>query len=301
LARLGIQIEGQEGLTWDRWRAVCRDVEAMGFDSLWRSDHLAPFYGHPDTEGLEAWTSLALAAEWTSRIELGTLVTPMTFRPPALLAKIAAGVDQMSKGRLVLGVGAGGNEAEHRKFGIEFPPAASRIDALENGIRVIRTTWATSRPSTYRDPLPILIGGLGEKRTLRVVAKEADEWNFEGHTVDEYRHKAAVLADHCRAAGRDPSHIRHSLMIGFVIGRDHHEVEQRALALRDAVPAWAGLDAREVLGRLSSRFVIGQPEEILDQLVVYRDAGITRFMLQHLLLDDRDGLRLLAEDVLPFL
>src|SRR5579884_131168 len=138
MAGIGVMIEAQEGLTWEIWRSLCRDVESLGLDSLWRSEHLFSVMGVEGRECLECWTSLALAAEWTSRVEFGPLVSPLTFHQPAVLARAAASVDQLSGGRLVLGVGAGWYEEEHRRLGLELPPLRERFDRLEAGLRRIK-------------------------------------------------------------------------------------------------------------------------------------------------------------------
>jgi F420-dependent oxidoreductase-like protein len=192
--RIGVMIEAQEGLTWDRWVRIGERVESLGLDSLWRSDHFFSLSGHHERPSLECWTSLAALAMRTQRIRFGPLVSPMTFRHPALLARMAAAVDGLSDGRLVLGVGAGWNEAEHAAFGITLPTLKERFDRLEEGIAVIRALWtgepvdldgryyplrgASALPRPVQQPAPpLLIGGDGEVRLLRIVAQHADEWN----------------------------------------------------------------------------------------------------------------------------
>src|SRR5439155_4654019 len=139
--RIGVMIEGQEGLTWERWFRIAERVESLGLDSLWRSDHFFSLSGHPERPALECWTSLTALAQRTQRIRFGPLVSPITFRHPALLARMAAAVDGLSDGRLVLGVGAGWNEAEHAAYGITLPPLKERFDRLEEGIAVIKALW----------------------------------------------------------------------------------------------------------------------------------------------------------------
>ena len=242
--RIGIMIEGQEGLTWERWFRIADRVEALGLDSLWRSDHFFSLMGHPDRPALECWSSLTALAQRTQRIRFGPLVSPMTFRHPALLARMAAAVDGLSNGRLSLGVGAGWNEAEHEAFGIVLPPLKERFDRLEEGIAVIKELWtggpvdvdgryyrlrraaALPRPVQRPSP-PLLIGGDGEKRLLRIVAKDADEWNSHAPGPEAYRGKRARLEEHCRVVGRDPDAIHRSWMGGIVIGRDAPEVVEK--------------------------------------------------------------------------
>src|SRR6266852_800256 len=168
MAKVGIMIEGQEGLSWDRWRRICADTERLGFASLRRSDHLISLMGSHTSERdcIECWESLALAAEWTRTIEFGPMVSPMTFRLPSVLAKMAAAVDALSGGRLLLGVGAGWNESEHRIFNVPFFSERERFERLESGITTMREIWSKTNPKPGRNPIPLLIGGRGPKRTM---------------------------------------------------------------------------------------------------------------------------------------
>ena len=293
-------IEGQEGLNWDRWRHLCHDVEALGFTALRRSDHFFSVMGVVERDSLECWTSLALAAEWTQRIEIGPMVSPMTFRPPALVARIAAAVDILSNGRLILGVGAGWYEREHVEFGIPFLTLKERMDLFEEGVKTIRATWAKSNPKPVRDgAIPMLMGGRGEKRALPLIAREASEWNLSHMDPDEYQQKRKVLDECCRAIGRDPSSIRHSVMANYIIGRNRDELRERAAQMRDFLPSLHGLDVEETLSAVGKRGLVGTPEEIAEQIRRHAALGVDLFMLQHFLLDDRDALGLLASEVLP--
>jgi alkanesulfonate monooxygenase SsuD/methylene tetrahydromethanopterin reductase-like flavin-dependent oxidoreductase (luciferase family) len=299
MAKVGIMIEGQEGLNWDRWHLICHDAEALGFDSLRRSDHLFSVMGAVERDCVECWTSLAMAAEWTKTIELGPMVSPLTFRPPALLARMATAVDLLAGGRLILGVGAGWYEREHVENGIPFLTMGGRMDLLEEGIQTIRTVWETANPKPPRGKIPLLMGGRGEKRALPMVAREAVEWNLSHMDGEEYAQKKKVLDEACRAIGRDPSTIRHSVMANFIIGRDRLEVRERALQLREIIPSLKGLDADEVIAKVGERGLVGTAGEVADQINKYSKLGVDLFMLQHFLLDDRDALKLLAEEVIP--
>jgi alkanesulfonate monooxygenase SsuD/methylene tetrahydromethanopterin reductase-like flavin-dependent oxidoreductase (luciferase family) len=299
MAKVGIMIEGQEGLNWDRWHLICHDAEALGFDSLRRSDHLFSVMGAVERDCVECWTSLAMAAEWTKTIELGSMVSPLTFRPPALLARMATAVDLLAGGRLILGVGAGWYEREHVENGIPFLTMGGRMDLLEEGIQTIRTVWETANPKPPRGKIPLLMGGRGEKRALPMVAREAVEWNLSHMDGEEYAQKKKVLDEACRAIGRDPSTIRHSVMANFIIGRDRLEVRERALQLREIIPSLKGLDADEVIAKVGERGLVGTAGEVADQINKYSKLGVDLFMLQHFLLDDRDALKLLAEEVIP--
>ena len=305
-------IEGQEGLTWDHWFSIADRVEALGLDSLWRSDHFFSLGGDLRRPALECWTSLTALAQRTQRIRFGPLVSPMTFRHPALLARMASAVDLLSGGRLVLGVGAGWNVAEHEAFGIGLPPLKERFDRFEEAITVIKSLWtggpvdldgqyyplrgaaAYPRPQQQPGP-PLLIGGDGEVRLLRIVAKEADEWNSHAHGPDVYRVKLAKLEEHCRAVGRDPATIRRSWMGGILIGRDAVEVVEKGRWMQSflggpSVPPAAVPDALRRRG-----WIVGTADEAASQLNEWSALGVERVMFQWYNLDDLDGLDVLAQ------
>ncbi len=299
MTQVGIMIEGQEGLNWERWRNICQDADTLGFASLRRSDHLISLMSSPQRDCIECWTSLALAAEWTKRIEFGPMVTPMTFRLPGVLAKLAASVDALSGGRLILGVGAGWNENEHQVFSIPFYTERERFEHLEEGIKKMREVWASTSPKPARNPIPLLLGGKGAKRTLPLVAREAAEWNHSQLNPDVFRERVAVLDECCREVGRDPATVKRSIMTSYIIGRDKAELRERARQVGEIIPALRGMSPDEVLENRKEAWFVGTPEEIAERMRELSPLGIDLFMLQHFLLDDRDALRLLAEEVLP--
>ena len=299
MTQLGIMIEGQEGLSWERWRNLCHDVEALGFASLRRSEHLISLMGDDGRDCIDCWTSLALAAEWTKTIQFGPMVSPMTFHHAAVLARKAAAVDRLSGGRLILGVGAGWNEHEHVTFGIPFLTLKERMDLFEAGVARIRDTWAKSNPKPAQNPMPLLMGGVGEKRALPLVAREAAEWNYTRMDQQEYRQKREVINQSCREIGRDPASIRYSVMANFIIGRDRDELRQRALQIAEVVPRLRRDSADEILEAARQGAFVGTPEEEVEQMRGYAKLGVDLFMLQHFLLDDRDALKLLASEVIP--
>ena len=300
MAVMGVMIEGQEGLTWDRWRHLCRVVEDLGFESLWRSDHFFSVMGEHQRDCIETWISLALCAEWTRRITFGPNVSPMTFRPPAVLARMATSVDILSGGRLVLGVGAGWYEAEHTEFHIPFPSLKERFDTREEGIRIIRETWEKSNPKPVRGSIPLLVGGGGEKRTLPLAAREAAEWGLGGRPdLDTYQRKVDLLAEQCLLIGRDPKEITRSFQCGYLVGRDDKALLDRAEAMREVIPRYRGLKAAEVVAEARKNWFVGTPEEIAEQIQPYIELGLDRWHVQHFLLDDDEGLELLMEGVAP--
>ena len=299
MAKVGIMIEGQEGLNWERWKRICHDADTLGFDSLRRSDHLISLMGDPGRDCIETWVSLSLAAEWTKRIQFGPMVSPMTFRHPALLAKMAAAVDILSGGRVILGVGAGWNENEHNAFGVPFFTQKERFDHLEEGIRTMRETWNKSNPKPVHNPMPLLMGGKGQKRTIPMVARHASEWNLSRLDLDMYREGCQQLEASCREIGRDPKTIRHSMMTSYIIGRDRSELRERAAQVSKIVRDLNGMTPDEVIENRKEAWFVGTPEEIAKKMRGVAALGVDLFMLQHFLLDDSDALELLASEVLP--
>lgn len=314
--KLGVMIEGQEGLTWDRWRRIMRRTEDLGYESLWRSDHFFSLMGHPERSALETFTSLTLTAAETSRLRFGPLVAPVTFRHPSLVARMAAAIDQLSGGRFVLGIGAGWNVPEHEAFGLPFPPVGVRMGMLEESIQVIRALEAPGKarfagryyrledaemhPKPLQKPLPLLVGGGGEKRTLRIVARYADEWNLVAATPQRVREKSAVLERYCADERRDPTTIARSLMTGFVIGEDAAALTRRLAALREILPTLGQGPDDELLAALRGRgWLVGRPAEVAEQLGALATAGVQRVMLQHHNQEDFDVLDLIAREIMP--
>jgi F420-dependent oxidoreductase-like protein len=306
---LALMIEGQEGLTWERWRTLAAAAEETGYQALFRSDHLTGLFGEPTHASLDAWASLTWLATHTRRIRFGPLVCPLTFYHPALLAKRAAAVAELSGGRLDLGVGAGWHEGEHAMFGIPFPSLRERMDRLECGVRAIRALWR-GQPVTLEQPysplreaqsfplppggrVPLLVGGRGERRTLRVVAEHADEWNVTRVTVEEYAAKARVLADHCRAVGRDPAAIRRSLMVPIVTGRTAAEVDARRARARALFPRLP----EDAAGWRAAGFLHGTPDDIRRDLARWESAGMSRLMLQIIDMTDDAMIRLIGREL----
>jgi alkanesulfonate monooxygenase SsuD/methylene tetrahydromethanopterin reductase-like flavin-dependent oxidoreductase (luciferase family) len=306
---LNVMIEGQEGLTWERWQRLARAAEDGGFAGLYRSDHLTGLFGDATRPSLETWASLAWLATASKRIRFGPIVSPMTFYHPAILAKQAAAIDQLAGGRFDLGIGAGWNEMEHRMFGIPFPPLRERMDRLECGGRAIRALWRGMPVSLAQPyaalaeaqsfPLPVgarlIVGGRGERRTMRVAAELADEWNATRVTFDEYPRKLEVLAGHCRAVGRDPATIRLSLMAPIVIGRTRAEVTTRLSRGRE----WfRRVPEHEAEWRAQS-FLFGSVDEVVRDLRRWQALVVESVLLQCLDVDDLAALELIAREVVP--
>jgi len=314
--KLGVMIEGQEGLTWERWKKIVRVTEDLGFESLWRSDHFFSLMGARDRDALETFVSLVHVAENTSRIRFGTLVCSMTFRHPSLLARMAAGVDQLSGGRFILGIGAGWNVPEHEAFGIRFPPLKERMDLLEDSAAIIRGLWdhgsfsfkgrvyelkeARLSPKPAQSHAPLLIGGSGEKRTLRTVARFADEWNATPMPLERYREKVRILEAHCATARRDPRTIERSMMCGFIIGRDEADAIKRVQALQTVMPVMAQTPPDQLLRGMATRgWLAGTPEQVVSQIKALEAEGVSRIMLQHHNQTDFEALEIIAAEVAP--
>lgn len=301
---IAIMIEGQNGLTWARWQRIAAAVEELGFAGLYRSDHYTNA-NPPDIESLELWVSLTWLASHTRRIEFGPLVTPVSFRQPTMTARMAAAVDDLSGGRLTLGLGAGWQEREHANYGWDLLDVPERFARFEEGLQIISHLLQDSSPLDYNGvyyrlreavllprPLrpagpPILIGGNGPQRTLPLAARYADEWNAVYVNPARFAELSGLLDDRLAADGRAPESVRRSLMAGCIFGRDEAELD-RKLAGRNRTAA--EMHARGVAA--------GTGEQMREQLGAWAESGVQRIMLQWLDLDDLDGLEALAAAVL---
>lgn len=317
MAQLGIMIEAQEGLTWPRWNDLIAAADTMGFESIWRSDHLLSLMGDPGRDALALWPSLTLVATRSQRLRFGPLVCPITFRNPVILARSAVAIDQLSGGRFALGLGAGWNRREHEAFGFPFPPMQQRLGMLEEAIKVIRLLWTGERVSfdgryyklhnavmhpTPVNPggLPIIIGGTGSERLLGIIAHYADEWNVHGISREQFRVKWQTVARLARDANRDPESIRRSLMIAYLIGMNQDELVRRAARLQQIVLPLQQIPTAQVPDRLREQgWLVGTPAEIAAGIREWEAVGIERFMLQTFDQQDLAALELLARQVMP--
>ncbi len=304
---LAIMIEGQNGLTWPRWQRIVLAVEELGFAGLYRSDHFTNARP-PDKDSLELWVSLVWLADHTRRIRFGPLVTPFSFRHPALTARMAAAVDDLSGGRLTLGVGAGWQEREHELFGFDLLPPRERFERFEEGVIVLKQLLAGDKPVTFngkyyrfagaqifpapqrRAGLPILIGGNGKKRTLPLAAKYADEWNAVFLTPPAFRELNQYLEEWILQAGRHPQQVQRSMMTGLVLGKTQADLEEKMHAYGGG--GWKPADLR------ARGLIVGSPAEVVEQIQALSEAGVQRLMLQWLDLDDLEGMEILAKSVL---
>ena len=205
--RIGVQLQPQHSPQYSHIRDAVRRCEDIGVDVAFNWDHFFPLYGDPDGAHYECWTMLGAWAEQTSRLEIGALVTCNSYRNPELLADMARTVDHISEGRLILGIGSGWKQKDYDEYGYEFGTVGSRLDDLAAAMPRIKSRFAKLNPAPTRD-IPILIGGQGEKKTLRLVAQYADVWNSTASSAEELAHKISVLKRHCDTVGRDPADIR---------------------------------------------------------------------------------------------
>jgi F420-dependent oxidoreductase-like protein len=323
--RFALMTEPQQGMSYADQLAAARRAERNGFDTFFRSDHFASFPGEPGKPTTDAWAVLAGLARETERIGLGVLVSPVTFRHPGVLAKVVTTVDEMSGGRIEVGIGAGWNDTEHRQLGLAFPEISSRADLMEDQLAILHGLWGEpdgwsydgvtgihleealfrprpvdvpGRPSTPIGGVRprIIVGGQGSPRSLRLAARYADEFNLSSSSPDRAVEVSTQLDEACRAIGRDPASLARSTMAGVLVGRDRDEVTAREQSLLAAFGD--DLDDGEAwLEERRTRWVYGLPDEARDQLRRFADAGMERIMLQDFLPWDLDMIDVMGEEL----
>jgi F420-dependent oxidoreductase-like protein len=306
MIEIALMLEGQMGLNWPRWQKIAKLADDLGFAGLYRSDHFTN-PSPPDQDSLELWTSLTWLATNTEHIEFGPLVSPFTFRHPSNIARMAAAVDDLSGGRLQLGLGAGWQDREHEKFGFALGSIPARLQRFEEGLEVVSLLLSSNKPVSYSGdyfnlkdalllPRPqrsggpnILIGGNGMQRTLPLAAKYAKEWNGLRQSPEDFVMRSQRLDELLKEAGREPTDLRRSLMAGCVFGNTEKEADKNA-------KNWGADTAAELR---KNHVFAGTAEQILEQLFAFAEAGCQRVMLQWLDLDDMEGLEAMAKSILP--
>lgn len=302
---------------WNTMLGVARVLESAGYESAWVYDHFHTVPVPSQEATYEAWSLMSALAVTTETIRLGQMCTANSYRMPSYLAKVAAGVDVMSGGRLEMGIGAGWYEHEYRGYGYEFPKASVRIGQLREGVEIMRRMWtedevsfegeyytldgAICRPRPLQQPhIPIWVAGGGEKLTLRVAARFADYTNF-AMSVEEFAHKSTVLAEHCRTVGRDFDTIVRSTNSDIVIGETTADVAERMDWIRAHYEPYLGAErANRYAGRLVESHLVGTPEQIVEQLRPWVAAGMTYLIgYFHEAAYDTAGMELFAAEVAP--
>jgi F420-dependent oxidoreductase-like protein len=302
MTAIGLMFEGQQGLTWDRWRRLLNAADTLGYQCVFRSDHFTN-PEPPDHESLEAWVSLTYAASATSKIEFGTLVSPITFRHPSMLVRTAAAVDDLSGGRLVFGLGAGWQDREHHNFGVPFYDRKTRHEMLRDALEITTRLLNSDTPVSYQGKHfsldgaillprpqrkggpPILIGGNGPKWTLPLVAEFADEWNSVFTDPAGFRERNQLLDELLSQHKRAPSEVKRSLMTRINFAKDDAD--------------WQRIKAERSLTEPLTNTIGGTASIVIDQIGAYVDAGAERIMLQWIELDDLDRIEAVAQSVLP--
>lgn len=321
--RFALMIEAQQGLSYADQLEIARRAEANGFEAFFRSDHYASFPGPAGNPSTDAWTVLAGLARETERIGLGVLVSPVTFRRPGSFAKVVTTVDEMSGGRIEVGVGAGWNEVEHTELGLPFPPIEERADWMEDQLAVLHGLWGEPDGWSYTGhdvtienalfhPKPvqvpgrphtplglvrprIIVGGGGSPRSTRLAARYADEFNVTSSAPDRVAEIQTRIDEACAAIGRDPAEITRSAMVGVTVGRDEAEVRERERALRTALEVGEGESGW--LEERRSRWILGTPAEARETVARFAAAGVERIMLQDFLPRDLAMIDVLGEEL----
>jgi F420-dependent oxidoreductase-like protein len=298
--RLALMTEPQQGLTYDEILAAARAAEDAGLEAFFRSDHYASFPGPDDQPTTDAWATLAGLARDTRQIGLGSLVSPVTFRLPGPFAKLVATVDEMSGGRIEVGMGAGWNDTEHAQLGIPFPSLDQRFGMLEEAVAIVHGLWnepdgwrfngdhwqvagslfrARPERNGRRHP-PLILGGRGGPRLARLAARFGNEFNLTSASPDGAREAYARIDAACQAIGRDPSEVTRSAMTGVLIAETRRELDDRIRQQLEITGADGATDATAWLAERQERWIIGTLDEAGERLDAFARAGAERVMLQ---------------------
>src|SRR5258708_3258030 len=317
MVAISIMIEGQMGVTWPHWKRLVAEVEDLGFAGMFRSDHFTSARP-PDQDSLEMIVSLTYLADHTRRIHFGPLVAPFSFRNPVFLARQAAAIDDLSNGRMILGLGAGWQEREHQIFGFELGDIPTRMERFQEGLEVVTRLLKSNEPVSYQGsfyqlheaiilPRPqrpggphILMGGNRPRRTLPLVARYADIWNAAFLSPTEFHKRSELLDKLLVAAGRNPEDWHPPMIRPVFFGRDRAELERRLRPFTNQ-PEYMGKAIDDIVHSMTTQHheIAGTADMIIEQIKAYEAAGVEELMLQWFDIDDIDGLRAFAANVLP--
>jgi F420-dependent oxidoreductase-like protein len=313
MVALSVSLEGWFGLTWEHWKRFAAKIEPYGFTALFLSDHFLLQESTPQPS-LELIVALTYLATQTNRIHFGSMVAPLSIRDPVMLARQAAALDDLSSGRMILGVGAGWNEPEHEMFGYQLGDIKTRMARFEEGLEVITRLLRSNEPVSYTGRYfqlhharllprpqrpsgpPILIGGTGPQRTLPLVARYADSWNAIRLTPDEFRTRSSQLDQLLHAVGRPANAVKRTVTVAVFCGQTASEIEYQTRGLR-RFREFTDMPLNEI--RIQRAAIVGSPEEVVTQIRAYADAGADEVLVHWFTTDDTDGLKALAEQVLP--
>jgi alkanesulfonate monooxygenase SsuD/methylene tetrahydromethanopterin reductase-like flavin-dependent oxidoreductase (luciferase family) len=309
---VGIIIGEATPLSWDRWRHVVGLVERAGFRSLYRSDH---YFNGSQKDSIDPYLGFVMVAEQTTNLRFGPLVSPITFRRPVEVGRMAQQLDALSEGRFVQGLGAGWLVEEHEVYGLDFPSTSERYDRLEEALQLLDELWysesghfdghyyrlngSDSRPHPPRGRIPVLIGGSGPRRTLPLVARYADEWNATPMSIERYRSANDVLANHCAAIDRDPNDIRRSMLLFTTIGPDQQttdKITDRFLEM--AAPLGTTLTMDDLVAAGRAPFT-GSTEQLIDEIGRLGQLGLDEVVFEHFCHEDDQILEWLADEIKP--
>ena len=299
-------------LDWERWRHICRLAERLGYNSLFRSDH---YFNGTQKEAIDVYLSFVMTAEETERIRFGPLVSPVTFREPVNIGRMAQQLDALSDGRFVLGLGAGWHADEHETYGLDFPPTGERYDRLKEAIVLMDELWYSSsgtftgdyyrivgtdsKPHPPAGRPPILIGGTGPKRTLRIVAEHGHEWNATPLDPARYATAVETLERHCADVDRDPGEIRRSMLLFAAIGPDEPTAEgalHRYLDMISPKGSTMSLADAAAVGRAPWQ---GSAEQLVDHVGRLGELGLDEVVFEHFCHEDDTIPEWLAVEVVP--
>jgi alkanesulfonate monooxygenase SsuD/methylene tetrahydromethanopterin reductase-like flavin-dependent oxidoreductase (luciferase family) len=320
MVQLSVQIEIAGGLSWARWKRLVSEVDRLGFVGLYCCDHFLPGGGNGYVDSVEIMSAFTYLATQSQRLQFGSLVAPVSFRDPIWMTRQALALDNLSGGRMILGVGAGWMEREHSMYGFDLGDKATRMARLSEALKVITALGKTTEPVTHSgrfyqlrearllpgSPRPgglrLLVGGSGPTRTLPLTARYADAWNTGGGSPATYRETSNRLSDLVIAAGREPAAVKRTLMQQIHCYRNDAELADRIRWYAPQAPEADRGSAAALLQFLRGRApnaIFGTPAEVIEQVQAYGDAGVEEIMIQRHDLDDLEGLQIIAEEVLP--